>query len=38
MNKEMISMMLIVDNNSTNALSKNHVFHIENKFHFIRTF
>ena len=42
MNKEMISMTLMVDNKSAIALSKNPVFHnrskhIETKFHFIRT-
>ena len=42
MNKEMISMMLIVDNKSVIALSKNLVFHNkskhkETKFHFIQT-
>ena len=42
MNKEMISMTLMVDNKSAIALSKNLVFHnrskhIETKFHFIRT-
>ena len=42
MNEEMISMILMVDNNSTIALSKNLVFHnrskrMENKFLFIRT-
>lgn len=42
MNKEMLSMTLIVDNKSAIAVLKNHVFHnrskhIETKFHFIRT-
>ena len=42
MNKEMISMTLMVDNKSAIALSKNPVFHnrskhIETKFHYIRT-
>ena len=42
MNKEMISMTLMVDNKSAIALSKNPVFHnrskhIETKFYFIRT-
>ena len=42
MNKEMISMTLMVGNKSAIALSKNPVFHnrskhIKTKFHFIRT-
>ena len=42
MNEEMICMMLMVNNKSAIALSKNHLFHnrskhIETKFHFIRT-
>ena len=42
MNKEMISMTLVIDNKSAIVLSKNHMFinrskHMETKFHFIRT-
>ena len=42
MNKEMISMTLMIDNKSAIVLSKNHMFlnrskHMETKFHFIRT-